>query len=218
MMNEAVVTRSFQAGEIRASVSEGESENYVIEGHPAIYSEVTNIGNYFREVIEPGAFDNTNMDDVLFCVNHELRKIPLARSRRNNGNSTMHLTTDRKGLHMRAEVDVENNAEAKAVYNSIKRGDMTGMSFMFRIGEAEWENLESELPTRRIKSVSRITEVSAVNFPAYEGTDIDARDRDALDNARLALENAREPELENSRNDELEVLQLRNQILMKMED
>ena len=55
----------------------------------------------------------------------------------------------------------------------------------------EWENLESDHPTRRIKSISTVVEVSAVTFPAYEATEIYARDKTALDNAKVALDNAR---------------------------
>lgn len=205
-----MIKRSFDGAEMRASEADGAS---IIEGHPAIYNKRAKIGNYFYEVIEPGAFDGCDLDDVLFCVNHDMSKIPLARSRRNNGNSTMKLTTDAKGLHMRAEVDVENNAEARAVYNSIKRGDIDGMSFLFYVESEKWENLLSNMPTRRIQKFKRIREVSAVNSPAYSGTDINARDQASLDNAALTLENARS-QLDNSEN-ELEILRLKHSTLLK---
>ena len=66
------------------------------------------------------------------------------------------------------------------------------MSFMFSIDSEEWEDLESEHPVRRIKSIGSVVEVSAVTFPAYDSTEIQARSKEALDNARLALEKARE--------------------------
>lgn len=62
---------------------------------------------------------------------------------------------------------------------------------MFGIDGEEWENLDKEHPTRRIKSISTVVEVSAVTFPAYEATEIYARDKTALDNAKIALDNAR---------------------------
>ncbi|WP_420842681.1 HK97 family phage prohead protease [Fervidibacillus albus] len=164
---------------------------------------------------ERGAFDQCDFDDVLFSVNHDLRKIPLARSRRNNGNSTMHLKLDEKGLYIRASLDVENNSEAKSLYSAIKRGDIDGMSFIFYVDEEKWEDLESDMPTRRIQKIKKVIEVSAVNYPAYSGTDINARDQAVLDNAAKALENARS-KLENFKNEQLEILKLRNQILMKM--
>ncbi|MFP3787007.1 HK97 family phage prohead protease, partial [Burkholderia sp. SIMBA_024] len=76
-----------------------------------------------------------------------------------------------------------------------------------------WEGLDTNMPIRRILDISRVIEVSAVSFPAYAGTDINARDQQALESARVALENARS-ELVSSPS-ELEVLKLRNQILSK---
>lgn len=202
------VVRSFLTADLRAL----EEEN-VIEGHPAIYDQKTIIGGYFYEVIERGAFDGCNFDDVLFCVNHDLRKIPLARSRRNNGNSTMQLSVDDKGLHMKATLDVDGNSEAKQLYSAVKRGDIDGMSFIFYIQEERWTDLDKEIPTRHILKLKSVREVSAVTFPAYSGTDINARDQSVLDNAAKALENARS-QLDNSIN-ELEILRLKSQILSK---
>ena len=205
------VIRHFSLKDIRAN-----DEGNYIEGHPAIYEKMTNIGGWFNEIIERGAFDNCNFDDVLFSVNHDLKKIPLARSRRNNGNSTMLLQVNSTGLYIRANLDIENNTEAGALYSAVKRGDIDGMSFIFFVEAEKWEGLDSDMPTRRIQKIKRVMEVSAVNFPAYEGTDINARDQFVLDSAEKALENARS-QLDNSK-DELEILQLRNKILMKMEE
>jgi len=84
------VIRSFGIADLRA-VDEGT----YIEGHPAVYDQKTSIGNWFYEIIERGAFDNCDFDDVLFSANHAwLDNIPLARSRRNNGNSTMSLVVE----------------------------------------------------------------------------------------------------------------------------
>ncbi|MCD3234319.1 HK97 family phage prohead protease [Clostridium botulinum D/C] len=187
--------RNFSVADIRAV--EGDSS---IDGHPAVYNQVANIGDCFYEVIEPGAFDNTNFDDVLFSVNHDLDKIPLARSRRNNGNSTMLIKLDEKGLYFKADLDTENNSDAKSLYSSVNRGDMNGMSFIFYIKEERWENLHSDMPTRHITDIDRVIEISAVSFPAYTGTDINTRDEFVLDNAKTALENARSKELDNSKN------------------
>lgn len=207
------VKRNFSLEDLRA-VEDG---NY-IEGHPAMYDQKTNIGGWFHEVIERGAFDSCDFDDVLFSVNHDLRKIPLARSRRNNGSSTMELQTNERGLYIRANLDVENNNEAKSLYSAVKREDIDGMSFIFYVGEEKWEDLDTDMPTRRIQKIKKVIEVSAVNFPAYSGTDINARDKSVLDNAAKALDNARSKfELDNP-DTELEVLQLRNKILLNMEE
>ena len=196
---DAVVKRSFAIEDLVAAES-----GSVIEGHPAVYDQKTNIGGYFYEVIERGAFDKCNFDDVLFSVNHDLEKIPLARTRRNNGNSTMQITPDDVGLFFRANLDLENNTESRNLYSAVKRQDINGMSFIFRVKKDEWSDLDSDMPTRRIKEISQVIEVSAVTFPAYAGTDIDARDQGALDNALRALDNARS-ELDNSRAKQLQI-------------
>ena len=173
--------------EVRA---EGEEGNIII-GRPIVYGSRTDIGP-FDEVIEAGALERTDLSDVRFLVNHDTSKIPLARSRRNNGNSTMLLTQDEQGLGIRVTLDTENNSEARALYSAVSRGDISGMSFMFSVDGDEWESLESEHPFRRIKSISSVVEVSAVTFPAYNATEIYARSKEALENARQTLENARQ--------------------------
>lgn len=181
----SMVTRSYNA-EFRADEETGNT----IIGRPIVYDQKTNLG-YFEEVIERGALNGANLKDVLFFVNHDTSKIPLARSRNNNKSSTMQLRVDNNGLEIEAKLDVENNSEAKSLYSAISRGDITGMSFMFNIDEEEWENLDSDLPLRHIKKISIVREVSAVCFPAYEATSINARDKVALDNAKMTLDNVR---------------------------
>lgn len=196
--------------EIRAEESEGSG---IITGRPIVYNSRTDLG-YFDEIIDSGALDNTDLTDVRFLVNHDLSKIPLARSRRNTPNSTMQLTTDAMGLGIRVNLDIENNADARSLYSSVQRGDITGMSFMFGIDAESWENLESDHPTRHIEAISTVVEVSAVTFPAYEATEINARSKEALENAKKALENARsanDTDQVDTRSEELELLKLKSQ-------
>lgn len=196
--------------EFRA-IDDGDGKKRV-DGHPAVFDKPADIGGMFEEVIERGAFDGCDLTDVLLFVNHKQSKIPLARSRRNNGNSTMTLDVDDTGLHMTATLDTENNVEARAVYGSIERGDMDGMSFCFRVEEEEWEKLDTDYPTRHITKIAKVYEVSAVNQPAYPDTDIAARsDKEALDNARKAVETARSKEVETS----IEAWKLKNEIISK---
>ncbi len=210
-MNELDVCRRKYAGqEFRAAEQDGERH---LTGHAAVFNSPTDIAGYFEEVIEPGAFDGCDLTDVPFFVNHLENKIPLARSRNNNGNSTMKLSVDLTGLAMDARVDTENNQEARAVYSAVERGDVSGMSFSFRVKEQKWENLDTPYPTRRITKIGKVYEVSVVNDPAYEETDISARDKEALESARAALDSARSKELESS--NQAEVYKLRNEILSK---
>ena len=174
--------------EVRAE--SGEKGN-IITGRPIVYESKTDLG-WFDEVIERGALDGADLTDVRFLVNHDISKIPLARSRRNNGNSTMQLSPDYEGMAIEVQLDTENNSEAKSLYSAVQRGDITGMSFMFSIDDEEWSDLESDHPVRHVRKIGSVVEVSAVTFPAYESTEINARSKEALESARLALEKAKE--------------------------
>ena len=180
--------KRFQSVEVKAENGE---KGDVIIGRPIVYDSRTDLG-FFDEVIDRGALDGTDLRDVRFLVNHDLSKIPLARSRRNNGNSTMQLIPDEDGMRIEVQLDTENNADAKSLYSAISRGDITGMSFMFSVDEDSWEGLETEHPFRRIKKIGTVVEVSAVTFPAYESTWIETVSKEALDNARSALDRARQ--------------------------
>lgn len=199
--------------EVRAR--EDDDNNQIIEGHPIIYDSKTNIG-FFDEIIEKGALNDADLTDVRFLVNHDDKRIPLARSRRNNKNSTMQLSVDDKGLNVKVKLDTENNSEARALYSAVKRGDISGMSFMFSIEDEEWEELESEHPLRKIKKIGTVVEVSAVTFPAYADTTINTRAK--LDSSAQALDNARKKfnDLNNNKR-KLELEKLKFEFLLKME-
>lgn len=185
---EELTTRSYSV-ELRAP--EGNEERGVIEGVPIVFDRVALIHDWagdFNEIIDRHALDKTDMKDVLLCVNHDLNKIALARSK--NGKGTMLFEVKEDGLHMRAQLDVENNPEAAALYSAIQRGDISGMSFMFRVNDEEWTDIESEVPTRTVRSISIVHEVSVVNFPTYTETSIHARS-DSQENERSPLAEAR---------------------------
>lgn len=201
MANIEQVTRAYEF-EIRANSSEKHGD--YIEGRPIVYDSRTNLG-WFDEIIERGALDEADLKDVAFLVNHDTSMIPLARSRNNNNNSTMQMKVDKDGMYIRVNLDTENNSEARNLYSAVKRGDISGMSFMFSIDDEEWQELESDHPTRRIRKISVVREVSAVTFPAYETTEITARAKEALESAKTTLESVRSESLE-SDNLELEKL------------
>lgn len=165
-------------------------------GHPIVYNSPTDIGGMFREVVMPGALDDADLKDVPLLVNHNDNMIPVARSRRNNGNSTMRLIPDANGLGFEASLDITRNATAAELYSAVERGDIDGMSFAFLIDKERWEGLDTDYPTRFIDKFSLIREISAVTFPAYNTTDINARSKDALDNARASLESERRQKAE----------------------
>lgn len=207
-----MIRRNYQF-EIRTE--EDEEKGNIIVGRPIVYDTETDIGGMFKEIIERGALKNADLSDVRFLVNHDTSKIPLARSRKNSKNSTMQLRQDDKGLEIKVVLDTENNSEARNLYSAIQRGDITGMSFMFGIDDEEWENLDSDYPTRHIKAISTVVEVSAVTFPAYESTQIAARDKSALDNARIAVDTARSESVDTDSNN-LELEKLKAKYLYKI--
>ena len=206
-MKNELIRRNYDF-EIRAE--KDEKRGNIIIGRPIVYDSKTDIAGMFEEVIERGALKKANLEDVRFLVNHDQSKIPLARSRKNTKNSTMKLTVDNDGMEIEVQLDTENNSEARNLYSAIERGDISGMSFMFGIDDEEWENLESDYPTRHVKAISTVVEVSAVTFPAYKDTSITARDKSAVETARLAVETARSEEVDtSSKKLELEKLKIK---------
>ena len=174
--------------EVRA---EDTDRGHTITGRPIVFGQMTDLG-WYDEVIERGALDETDLKDVRLLVNHNVDMIPLARSRNNTENSTMRLMPDENGLGIRADLDTENNADAKSLFSAVSRGDIDGMSFMFTVEKDSWDDPDSDHPTRHILSIRRVFEVSAVNFPAYSRTSIQARGlSDALDSAKESLESER---------------------------
>lgn len=181
--------RSFDF-EVRAE--QDEQHGTYITGQPIVYGEETDLG-FYREEIMDGALDGADLRDVRFLINHNTDMIPLARSRNNNVNSTMQLSVvPGHGMEIRVDLDTENNTDARNLYSAVKRGDISGMSFMFTVRDHEWIDEDTDHPKRIIKQFDRIFEVSAVTFPAYKATSIQARGlSDALESVKESLESAR---------------------------
>ena len=192
-MNEREITTYIGPVECRAA--EDDSSKITIVGRPIVFNQKTDIGGFWEETIAPGAIDEKTLRDVMFLVNHNFDGMPLARSRRNNKNSTMRLTIGEEGVDMEADLDA-NNPKAIELNSAVKRGDIDGMSFAFFVDKDKWENLDSDYPKRTILHVSEVLEVSAVNWPAYTQTSISSRSlesgKKSLLEARQALESAKE--------------------------
>ena len=171
---------------------ENEEHGTFITGTPIVFEQKTDLG-FCAEIIDRDALNETDLKDVRFLIGHNTSMIPLARSRNNNENSTMQMTVTNEGMKIRVDLDTENNAEARALYSAVKRGDISGMSFMFTVDRDEWADTDSDYPTRRVMSIRKVFEVSAVAFPAYEGTDIQAASEgDTLESVKASLESARQ--------------------------
>lgn len=183
--------RFLELVELRAE--QDEEKGAYIEGYPIVFNQETVIGGEWRETIDPEAVNESLLRDVALMIGHDFGMVPLAHSRRNNENSTMQLAIDEHGVRMRALLDIENNPKAQEAYSAIKRGDLSGMSFAFVVDKESWEDLDTDLPLRRISGMSAIYEVSLVAFPAYSGTSVQAASEgEALESVRASLESAKE--------------------------
>ena len=211
-MNKKLI-RSFNF-EVRAEQMDGHGN--IITGRAIVFDSPTDIGD-FTEVIDKNALAETDLRDVRFLVNHNTDMIPLARSRNNNVNSTMQLMVGEEGLDIRADLDTENNADARALYSATERGDISGMSFMMLVDGEQWDWTDEEHPVRRITSISKVLEVSAVTWPAYESSSLEARgNAEALESAKATLESAKaEAKAEEEKQADIEKL---NSILDELDE
>lgn len=164
--------------EIRASADGG----IEVRGHAALFDTVTYIGpdGYgFEEVIAPGAFAKTLADgaDVRFLFNHN-PDLVLARTK----SGTLSLREDRIGLLVEARLAPTTVGRDLAVL--LKRGDVSQMSFGFRVVKDRWETIERDgvKIERRTVLEAQLLDVSGVTYPAYDETDL------ALREATLARE------------------------------
>lgn len=155
-----------------------------VAGYAAVFDEETNIGGYFTETIQRGAFKSAleRNDDVVFLINHE--GLPLARTR----SGTLKLTEDERGLYIESELD-PSDPDVRSIVPKMKRGDLDKMSFAFVPTRQEWDD-SGDVPKRTIMDV-RLHDVAIVTNPAYGGTEIGLRSLDAHRKAQTKSQAAR---------------------------
>ncbi len=146
-----------------------------LEGYAAVFNSESHDLGGFIEQVKPGAFAralNKKMD-VRALINHD-PSLLLARTK----SGTLVLSEDARGLKMRAELG--NQQYAKDLYESVSRGDIDQMSFSFKAVKQTWGERKNDdgswIATRDLEDVD-LFDVSAVTYPAYEGTSISARAR-----------------------------------------
>lgn len=165
-----MMMKEIRIGEIRATNPVGKEKGLYIEGRAIVYDQPTTIKEAFgeyTEIIKRGALDGADLTDSRLLYNHDLSKIPLARVPK-----TMQFMLDPAGLTLRAELP--DTEEGRSVYMAIKRGDLTGMSFGFKVPEGG-SHYDPKTNTRTITKIEKVYEVSIVPFPAYPQTSIEAR-------------------------------------------
>lgn len=144
-----------------------EDNGTIVVGYGAVFNTESNDLGGFYEVISPSAFDGRTDDDVRFLLNHDPNFIF---GRTTAG--TLNLSTDTMGL--RYEVTLPDTQSAKDLYTSLERGDITQSSFAFMVEEDSWEQVDDRI-VRTINKVSRLYDVSAVVYPAYEEASVGLR-------------------------------------------
>lgn len=162
--------KEIRIAELRALDSPVDDNALILEGRPIIYNQQTVIKEAFgsyNEIIKPGALDDADLSDTRLLYNHDLNRVPLARTPK-----TMQLTVDPAGLKMVALLP--NTAEGQAAYTAVKRGDITGMSFAFVV-EKGGSQYDPKTNTRTITKIRKLLECSLVPFPAYPLTSVEAR-------------------------------------------
>lgn len=154
------------------AIGEGDNKELWVEGYAVRFDSPTVLfeidGVEYKEQITRGAFAEARMDDVIFNYNHTGKV--MARTR----NKTLQLATDNVGLLVRARLD--GTEEGRRLYDEIRGGYIDRMSFRFQIGKEAFDREERLWTVERIK---RLFDVSAVDFPAYDDTSIEAR-REAI--------------------------------------
>jgi hypothetical protein len=158
-----------------------------VAGYAALFNSEADIGGAFREVIAPGAFSGTLAGDIRALVDHDSGRV-IGRSTA----GTLRLSEDDKGLAV--EIDLPDTTDGRDLAVSLERGDISGMSFGFRVTKDTWDET-GDMPMRTIQAVD-LFEVSAVAFPAYDDTSLALRSLENAKEARkvIADQNARRAE------------------------
>jgi len=174
--------RTFGPCEIREVTEDdakGKKKGKVIQGYAAVFGvESEDLGG-FREIIAPEAFDRAlkEKQDVRALFNHN-PDLVLGRTTAD----TLDLEADDHGLQ--ATIYPPDTQMARDLFESIRRGDISGMSFAFRVpmGGDEWDE-EGDTITRTVKDVD-LLDVSPVAYPAYPQTEVSARAMERANNFR----------------------------------
>ena len=164
---------------------EGDKSSFLVEGYASTFEEYElgrDDAGVYNERIEPTAFNETDMSDVVFLLDHTGRVY--ARTK----NDTVKLSVDDKGLF--TETDLSRTSASREVFEDIEAGNYSQMSFAFTVDkteDAQEVRQSGETPdglpiyTRVIKRIRKLYDISAVGFPANPTTDIGVATRAAFD-------------------------------------
>lgn len=161
--------------DIQFRAEKNEEDKMEIKGYAAVFDSPETYD--YTEVIAPTAFDNADMSDVVLRYNHNDSFMVLARTR----NKSLKLDVDKKGLFMDATLQDDIQAH-KDVFNAIQSELIDKQSFAFTVEEDDY-NYETD--TRTITKIGKLFDVSVVDQPFYNATDVSVA-RDINNNEFLA--------------------------------
>lgn len=168
-----IMMRSGSLNEKRAA--DDVEEPMSIEGYAVVFDEPTDLG--YIEVIDSGALDNCDMSDTCLKYNHEDGYPVMARVR----NNSLRLEIDEHGLKVNADlIDMQSNVD---IYKAIRSGLLDKMSFAFIVSDAYWDTIDG-VDVRHITGISKLFDVSVVDIPAYDQTEVYARGREGVEKER----------------------------------
>lgn len=160
--------RMIQMPEMQFRALEEDDQKYIVEGYATTFNDPYVMYEYdgvkYKEEIDRDALLEADMGDVIFLYNHE----GMVFARQSNG--TLQLSANDKGLYVRA--DLSSTEASRQMYESIKAGLVTQMSWAFTISDEEYDEKKH---TRSIRKIRKVYDVSAVSIPANPNTDISAR-------------------------------------------
>ena len=165
--------REYRTMEIRIQKNDLEEKTYTVEGYASTFEPYVLFRDgekEYREQIDPQAFDEADLSDVVFRVDHEGKVY--ARS----SAGTLEIWTDEHGLGNRA--DLSRTEAARALFEEIEAGNYPQMSFAFTVADDEYDK---KTRTRLIRKVAKVFDVSPVAFPANPNTNLGVATRAYFD-------------------------------------
>lgn len=201
-MSKELERRTLSLEDTGLEVRQNENGETELTGFPIVFNSLSHDLGGFREKISPNAFDEqlSRQTDIVFLANHDTASV-LGRE----SNNTLELNKTDNGIRMTAKPNTNTTDGADTVAR-VKRKDIVGMSFGFRVLEDEVSRNDDEEIIREIQK-AEVVEVSSVTFPAYPATQISAR---AMEKIQQYIPNAQ--------SDDTEASQARDTILAAVSD
>ena len=147
-----------------------EEQEYRVSGYASTFDPYvlfTQDGVDYSERIEPTAFDEADLSDVVFRIDH------VGRVYARSSAGTVEVWHDDHGLGMSA--DLGKTQQARDLFADIEAGNYPKMSFAFTVAE---DHYDKATHTRVIDRIAKVFDVSPVSFPANPGTELCVSTRD----------------------------------------